>query len=207
MGWTPPDAHESPHFVSDSILPRRLAKWFVNESILQMAGQCGRTAQRLEFIENHLNSLFGSDLHAKRVSSLSYGVLGVMTSASLAVSVIGQALAQARGKSAKQADDKTSDLKNTAGGRKLGRTGASIWRMSVQCTLFCQSFKLGGSLKGNPWPRGGMNKISPPVFRCQRRRDFAAAGRSKSAAQRQARRPPISGAFLLVSVSLVAFHS
>jgi len=39
-------------------------------------------------------------------------------------------------------------------------------------------------------------------YDCQRRRDFAAAGRSKSAAQRQARRPPISGAFLLV-----AFHS
>jgi hypothetical protein len=37
---------------------------------------------------------------------------------------------------------------------------------------------------------------------CQRRRDFAAAGRSKSAARTQARRPPISGAFLLV-----AFHS
>ena len=36
----------------------------------------------------------------------------------------------------------------------------------------------------------------------QRRRDFAAASRSKSAARTQARRPPISGAFLLV-----AFHS
>ena len=47
------------------------------------------TAQRLEFIENHLDSLFASDLHAKRVSSLACGVLGVMTSASLAVSVIG----------------------------------------------------------------------------------------------------------------------
>jgi hypothetical protein len=46
------------------------------------------TAQRLEFIENHLDSLFASDLHAKRVSSLACGVLGVMTSASLAVSVI-----------------------------------------------------------------------------------------------------------------------
>jgi hypothetical protein len=37
---------------------------------------------------------------------------------------------------------------------------------------------------------------------CQRRKDFAAAGRSKSAAGTQARRPPISGAFLLA-----AFHS
>ncbi len=38
--------------------------------------------------------------------------------------------------------------------------------------------------------------------RCQRRREFAAAGRSKSTARTQARRPPLSGAFLLV-----AFHS
>jgi hypothetical protein len=37
---------------------------------------------------------------------------------------------------------------------------------------------------------------------CKRRRDFAAAGRSKSAARTQARRSPPSGAFLLV-----AFHS
>ena len=36
---------------------------------------------------------------------------------------------------------------------------------------------------------------------CQRRRDFAAAGRSKSAARTQARRPPISGAFLLAFYS------
>jgi transposase-like protein len=37
---------------------------------------------------------------------------------------------------------------------------------------------------------------------CQRRRDYAAVGRSKSAARTQARRPPISGAFWLF-----AFHS
>ena len=37
---------------------------------------------------------------------------------------------------------------------------------------------------------------------CQRRRDIAAAGRSKSAARTQARRPPISGAFLLCSLFL-----
>jgi hypothetical protein len=56
------------------------------------------TAQRLEFIHNYLTSLFGKDLHAKRVCSLSHAVLGVMTSASFAVAVIGQALAQARSK-------------------------------------------------------------------------------------------------------------
>jgi transposase-like zinc ribbon protein len=36
-------------------------------------------------------------------------------------------------------------------------------------------------------------------LRCQRRRDVAAVGRSKSAARTQARRPPILGAFLLVA--------
>jgi len=79
------------------------------------------TAQRLEFIENHLDSLFGSDLHAKRVSSLSYGVLGVMTSASLAVSVIGQALAQARGKAAKHAIKQVDRL--------LSNQGIDVWAM------------------------------------------------------------------------------
>ena len=52
-------------------------------------------AQRLEFVEKYLDGVFGVDLHTKRVASLACGVLGVMTSASLAVSVIGQALAQA----------------------------------------------------------------------------------------------------------------
>jgi hypothetical protein len=79
------------------------------------------TAQRLDFIENHLDSLFGSDLHAKRVSSLSYGVLGVMTCASLAVSVIGQALAQARGKSAKHAIKQIDRL--------LSNQGIDVWAM------------------------------------------------------------------------------
>lgn len=35
-------SHESPHFMSDSILPRVLATCFFNESILRMAKQCGR---------------------------------------------------------------------------------------------------------------------------------------------------------------------
>ena len=79
------------------------------------------TAHRLEFIENHLDSLFGSDLHAKRVSSLSFGVLGVMTCASLGVSVIGQALAQARGKSAKHAIKQIDRL--------LSNRGIDVWAM------------------------------------------------------------------------------
>jgi hypothetical protein len=78
-------------------------------------------AQRLEFVENYIGSIFGADLHAKRVASLACGVLGVMTSASLAVSIIGQSLAQARGKSAKHAIKQVDRL--------LSNQGVEVWAM------------------------------------------------------------------------------
>lgn len=78
-------------------------------------------AQRLEFIENYIDTVFGADLHTKRVASLACGVLGVMTSASLAVSIIGQALAQARGKSAKHAIKQVD--------RFLSNHGIDVWTM------------------------------------------------------------------------------
>ena len=53
-------------------------------------------------IRAFIDDLYGHDLHAKRVDSLAGATLGVMTSASLAVAVIGQALAQARGLVTKQ---------------------------------------------------------------------------------------------------------
>ena len=52
---------------------------------------------RFEFVHEFLSRVFADDLHAKRVLSLANGALGVMTSAALAVSLVGQALAQARG--------------------------------------------------------------------------------------------------------------
>ncbi len=78
-------------------------------------------AQRLEFVENYIDSIFGADLHAKRVASLACGVLGVMPSASLAVSIIGQSLAQARGKSAKHAIKQVDRL--------LSNQGVEVWAM------------------------------------------------------------------------------
>jgi hypothetical protein len=78
-------------------------------------------AQRIEFIEEYLDGVFGMDLHSKRVASLAFGVLGVMTSASLAVSVIGQALAQARGKAAKHAIKQVDRL--------LSNQGIDVWTM------------------------------------------------------------------------------
>ena len=56
-----------------------------------------RLTKRADFIENYLAAIFSEDPHTKRVKSLANGTLGVMTSASLAVSIIGQSLAQARG--------------------------------------------------------------------------------------------------------------
>ena len=77
--------------------------------------------ERLEFIGKYLDGVFGADLHAKRVASLACGVLGVMTSASLAVSVIGHALAQARGKAAKHAIKQVDRL--------LSNQGVDVWTM------------------------------------------------------------------------------
>ena len=48
-------------------------------------------------VEQFLGGVFGQDLHAKRVRSLAGATLGAMRSCSLAVSLIGQGLALARG--------------------------------------------------------------------------------------------------------------
>ena len=56
-----------------------------------------RDGGRLKDIRAFIDSLYAHDLHAKRVDSLAAATLGVMTGASLAVAMIGQALAQARG--------------------------------------------------------------------------------------------------------------
>src|SRR5260370_20439937 len=58
---------------------------------------------RLKDIRGFIEGLYEHDLHAKRVDALAGATLGVMTSASLAVAVIGQGLAHARGLVAKHA--------------------------------------------------------------------------------------------------------
>ena len=55
-----------------------------------------RRAQFTE-VRAFVSEVYGGDLHAKRIDSLAGATLGVMQSASLAVAMIGQALAQARG--------------------------------------------------------------------------------------------------------------
>jgi hypothetical protein len=54
-------------------------------------------AAELKYANGFVDRLFGEGLHAKRVQSLTNATVGVMTSASLAVSTIGHGLALAQG--------------------------------------------------------------------------------------------------------------
>ena len=56
-----------------------------------------------EGIRGILDKLFGGNVHAKRVASLAGATLGVIQSASLAIGLIGQGLALARGRLPKHA--------------------------------------------------------------------------------------------------------
>src|SRR5271165_6544252 len=80
-----------------------------------------RLTKRVDFIQTYLDGIFSEDLHAKRVKSLTNGTLGVMTSASLAVSIIGQSLAQARGLLSKDAIKQVDRL--------LSNQGIVVWDM------------------------------------------------------------------------------
>ena len=70
---------------------------------------------RFDFVQEFLTLVFADDLHAKRVLSLANGPLGVMTGAALAVSLIGQALAQARRLVSKSAIKQVDRLSSNAG--------------------------------------------------------------------------------------------
>ena len=71
--------------------------------------------ERFEFVHEFLNRVFIDDLHAKRVLFLGNGTVGVMSGAALAVSLIGQALAKARGLFAKSAIKQVDRLLSNAG--------------------------------------------------------------------------------------------
>ena len=80
---------------------------------------------RLKDICAFIDDLYGHDLHAKRVDSLAGATLGVMTSASLAVAVIGQALAQARGLVTKHAIKQVDRL--------LSNQNIDVWDSFARC--------------------------------------------------------------------------
>ena len=78
---------------------------------------CGRG--RLEDVRGFIGRLYGPDLHAKRVDALTGATLGIMAGASLAVSMIGQALAQARDLVTKHAFKQVDRL--------LSNQGIDVW--------------------------------------------------------------------------------
>ena len=73
------------------------------------------TALWYERIHSSLQAMFGADLHAKRVASLAGATLGVIESASLAVAMIGQGLALARGRTTKHAIKQVDRLLSNQG--------------------------------------------------------------------------------------------
>ena len=66
-------------------------------------------------VHGFLDGLYGTDLHVKRIASLADATLGVMQSASLAVAMIGHALAQGRGLVTKHAVKQVDRLLSNAG--------------------------------------------------------------------------------------------
>jgi hypothetical protein len=74
---------------------------------------------RLDDIRGFIGTLYAGQLHAKRGDSLAGATLGVMAGASLAVAVIGQALAQARGLVTKHAIKQVDRL--------LSNSGIDVW--------------------------------------------------------------------------------
>jgi hypothetical protein len=87
-------------------------------------GRLERPAFRFADVRRFLDGVFAGHVHAKRIASLANGTLGVMTGATLAVSMIGQALAQARGLLTKHAVKQVDRL--------LSNAGVSSWEMFAQ---------------------------------------------------------------------------
>ncbi len=74
-----------------------------------------KSIERVELVHEFVERTFSGSLHAKRIFSLANGTLGVLTGASLAVSVIGHALAQARGLADRHAIKQVDRLLSNAG--------------------------------------------------------------------------------------------
>jgi hypothetical protein len=84
-----------------------------------VVGKAGQRGGRLEEVRGFIDELYGPDLHVKRIDALAGATLGVMAAASLAVAMIGQALAQARGLVTKHAVKQVDRL--------LSNNGINVW--------------------------------------------------------------------------------
>src|SRR4051812_23738928 len=113
-----------------ALLPRGFARWGGHDAYaLRGVAKLGSTppdpnakghampANTISFegVHRFLRTLFAGDLHAKRVLSLAGATMGAITSASLAVALIGQGLALARGMETKQAVKQFDRLLSTQG--------------------------------------------------------------------------------------------
>jgi Transposase DDE domain len=78
-----------------------------------------RQRAQLVDVRAFVGEVYGPDLHAKRIDSLAGATLGVMQSASLAVAMIGQALAQAKGLVTKHTIKQVD--------RMLSNNGIDVW--------------------------------------------------------------------------------
>ena len=77
---------------------------------------------------NFITTLYKGDLHAKRVLSLAYATLGVLTSASLAIHAVGRGLAQAMGTLTKHGVKQVDRL--------LSNRGINVWTFFAYWTPF-----------------------------------------------------------------------
>ena len=74
-----------------------------------------------DLILNHINEIFGQDMHAKRVLSLANATLGVIESGSLAIHAIGNGLSLANGLERKHAVKQVDRL--------LTNTKLNVWSL------------------------------------------------------------------------------
>jgi hypothetical protein len=81
--------------------------------------KAGQRVGGLGEVRSFIGDLYGADLHGKRIDALAGATLGVMAAASLAVAMIGQALAQARGLVTKHAVKQVDRL--------LSNNGIDVW--------------------------------------------------------------------------------
>ncbi len=109
-----------------------------------------RAQADLTDVEAFIDGLYGTDLHAKRITSLAGATLGVMQAASLAVAMIGQALAQARGLVTKPAIKQVDRL--------LSNNGINVW------DSFARWVRTRSASGGTSWWRW-IGPISPMTTR------------------------------------------
>ena len=82
-------------------------------------GKVDRRQAGLADVHAFVGGVYGEDLYVRRIASLTGATLGVMRAASLAVAMIGQALAQARGLVTKPAIKQVD--------RRLSNHGIDVW--------------------------------------------------------------------------------